>query len=64
MLPADDQVATGGIVAVVAEFSALALQFDPHQLPAILPRMDAALRIAIRISMADIISAMRIAACV
>jgi hypothetical protein len=53
MLPANDQITSGRIVGVFPEFATLVLKLDPHRLPAILPRIDAALRFAVGIGVVN-----------
>jgi len=52
MFPADDHVASVRVVAMLAEVAAVKLELDPHPLPAILPGIDASLRIAIGLNRA------------
>src|SRR5262249_53332690 len=49
MLPADNHVAASRIMAMLAKVAAVKLELDPHPLPTILPGIDAALVLAIRV---------------
>jgi len=53
MLPADNKIAGGGIMAVVAKVAAHELELNPHALPAILLAVDAALGFAVRVEGLD-----------
>ena len=51
MFPADDQIATRGVMAVFAKLAAGEFELDPHPLPAMV--VYAAFRLAVRISRLD-----------
>src|SRR5207245_244070 len=53
MLPADDQIAAGGVVAVVTEIAAHEFEFDAHAPPPILLVIDTPFGLAIRIHALD-----------
>src|SRR5437870_4333539 len=53
MLPADDHIAPGRVMAVVAEIAARELELDAHRLPAIELAVDAAFGLAVRVSRPD-----------